>query len=59
MELTDKGRDFIKYLKAEKTDNPEYEKTIRDVGAIIMHSKGIQPTRESVVQLLLTMEEKK
>lgn len=59
MGLTNKGKDFVEYLKAGRADNPEYEKTIREVSAIIINSRGIKPTRESVVQLLLTMEEKK
>lgn len=59
MELSVKGKDFIEYLKAGRADNPEYEKTIREVSTIIVNSRGINPTRESVVQLLLTMEGKR
>jgi hypothetical protein len=57
MGLTSKGKDFIKYLKTGAKNNPEYEKTIEDVTLMILNSKGVEPTRQAVVDLLLTMEE--
>lgn len=57
MGLTSKGKDFIKYLKTGTKDNFEYEKTIEDITLMILNSKGVEPTRQSVVDLLLTMEE--
>lgn len=57
MGLTSQGKDFIAYLKAGRTDNPEYEQTISDVVKVIQYDEGKQPTRQSVRELLLQMEE--